>query len=56
MTVGDLLKQLENEDKDKLVIFKDSMDCWCNFKKIVESTNAYIVLKEDTTCPFSDED
>ena len=55
MTVGDLLKQLENEDKDKIVLFKDSMNGWCNFKKIIGSTNSYIVLKEDTTCPFSDE-
>lgn len=55
MTVGDLLKQLENEDKGKIVIFRDIRNCWCNFKKIVESTNSCIVLIEDTDCPFSDE-
>lgn len=55
MTVGDLIKQLENEDKDKIVVFRDSMNGWCNFKKIVENTNSCIVLIEDTDCPFSDE-
>lgn len=48
MTVGDLLKQLGNEDKDKVVLFKDSMNGWCNLKAGIGKTETYVVVYEDT--------
>ena len=54
MTVGDLLKQLENEDKNKIVILQDSMGGWCNVKKIVESYDNAVALLEDDYIPFDD--
>lgn len=54
MTVKDLIEQLENEDKDKVVIFRDSMNGWCLLKKTIESNENTIVLIEDTICPFPD--
>lgn len=48
MTVSDLLKQLGNEDKDKVVIFKDSLKGWCNLKASIVKTETYVVVYEDT--------
>lgn len=48
MTVGDLLKQLENEDKNKIVVFKDSMNGWCNLKAGIGKTETCVVVYEDT--------
>ena len=54
MTVGDLLRQLENEDKDKVVLFKDSMNGWCNLKAGIGKTETCVVVYEDTDVPFDD--
>ena len=54
MTVGDLIKRLENIDKDKMCIhreFKDSIG-WANIG-IVEKENE-VTIYGDMVSPFSD--
>lgn len=54
MTVGELIKRLENENKDKVVILKDYERGWTNIATI-ESLESTIALIEDTDYPFSNE-
>jgi hypothetical protein len=54
MTVGDLIKQLENEDKNKIVVLQDSMGGWQNVKNIIESYDNTIALVEDDYILFDD--
>lgn len=45
MTIGELLKQIEHEDKDKIVVF-EGMNSLCNLKASVRKTKNYVILME----------
>ena len=54
MTVGDLKRLLEGADENKVVVFRDSMNGWCNLQNCVDTYPDYIVLLEDSNVLFDD--
>lgn len=54
MTVGDLRLLLDGVDENKIVVFKDSMNGWCNLKNHIGINQDYVVLHEDSDVPFDD--
>lgn len=54
MTVGDLKRLFEGTDENKIVVFRDSMNGWCNLKNSIEITWDSVVLLEDSDIPFDD--
>lgn len=54
MTVGDLKRLLESVDEDKIVVFRDNMNGWCNLQNQIDTTWDYIVLLEDSDVLFDD--
>lgn len=54
MTVGDLKLLLEGADENTIVVFRDSMNGWCNLQNCVDSYSGYIVLLEDIDNLFDD--
>ncbi len=54
MTVGDLKRLLEGIDDNKVVIFRDAMNGWCNLKNQIDSDQASVVLLEDDHILFDD--
>lgn len=54
MTVGDLKRLLEGIDENKIVVFRDSMNGWCNLQNSIDTTWESIVLLEDSDVPFDD--
>jgi len=54
MTVGDLKRLLEGADENKIVVFRDSMNGWCNLQNCVDTYSSHIVLLEDSDDLFND--
>ena len=54
MTVGDLKRLLEGVDENKIVVFRDSMNGWCNLQNQIDSNWSSIVLLEDSDVLFDD--
>ena len=54
MTVGDLKRLLEGADENKVVVFRDSMNGWCNLQNQVDSNSSCLVLLEDSNVLFDD--
>lgn len=54
MTVGDLKRLFEGTDENKIVIFRDSMNGWCNLRNSIEITCDSVVLLEDSNVLFDD--
>lgn len=54
MTVCDLKRILEGTDENKIVVFRDSMNGWCNLQNCVDTYSGYIVLLEDRDVLFDD--
>lgn len=54
MTINDLLKRLNKEDYDKVIIISDGKG-WTNIKGEVKIDNSSITLYEDDNAIFSDD-
>ena len=54
MTVGDLKRLFEGTDENKIVVFRDSMNGWCNLRNSIEITCDSVVLLEDSDVLFDD--
>lgn len=54
MTVGNLKRLLEGIDENKVVVFRDSMNGWCNLQNCVDTYSDYIVLLEDSDVLFAE--
>lgn len=54
MTVGDLKRLLEGADENKIVVFRDSMNGWCNLQNCVDIYSGCIALLEYSDVLFDD--
>ena len=54
MTVKELKRILDEQDENKVVVFRDCMKGWCNLQNCVDSYPSAVVLNEDTNTLFDD--
>lgn len=55
MTLRDLLKRVNTDDMDKMIIFRDNDQVgWANIR-ILKNTETTIEITTDSSSPFSDE-
>ena len=54
MTVKDLKKLLEDKNDNSVVVFRDSMNGWCNLQNSIDTYSNCIVLLEDCNNIFDD--
>lgn len=54
MTVGNLKRLLEGVDEDKVVVFRDSMNGWCNLQNQIDTSWDCVVLLEDNDVLFDE--